>query len=61
VPHTVQLSWVTTSGAEQLGQVWGMSGIWGTPMPAILPRILVFVKIFDEIQNILVFYEFILF
>src|SRR6185503_16199115 len=54
VPHTVQLSCVTTSGAEQLGQVWGISGIWGTPMPAIVSNIFVFVKIFDKMQNILI-------
>jgi hypothetical protein len=57
----VQLSWVTTRGDEQLGQVCGMSGIWGTPMPAILPSIFVFVKIFDKRQNILVNHKFILF
>jgi hypothetical protein len=31
VPQAVQLSWVTTSGDEQLGQVWGINGMGLTP------------------------------
>src|SRR5512139_1402404 len=46
VPHTVQLSWVTTSGDEQLGQIWGMSGILGYSNAASLANIFIFVNIF---------------
>jgi hypothetical protein len=50
----VQLSWVTTSGEEQLGQVWGMSGIWYSSI-AMIASILSFVNIFGNKQNILIF------
>jgi len=56
----VQLSWVTTSGDEQLGQVWGINGIGGAPGD-ILANIFGFVNIFGLLQNILVLRLFILF
>jgi len=55
VPHEVQLSWVTMRGDEQLGQDWGMRGIWGTPMSDILANILYFVNTFGFFSKLLVY------
>jgi hypothetical protein len=54
----VQLSCVTTSGDEQLGQDWGISGILFSN-EASLANISLFVNIFGNESNILVYLQFI--